>query len=177
MSWVAAENLRSVDRVLYDPTAGALTQIKQLGFENARQLLRYHVGELNRHYFYYWEVAQLVIGLFLFGVLLFGTDIGKYALAVPLMMLSLVALAHWAITPQVSSLGRSLDTLPTVARMQEETRFRAMHQVYGGIEIAKLLLALVLSGFLLATKRGTRRKVRKHEPDPSGKREIYGPTQ
>ena len=160
MAWVATENFRSVDRILHDPTGGAVAQMKQLGYDGVRQLLRYHVGELNRFYFYYWELAQLAIGLFLFGVLLFGTDVGKYTLALPLMMLLLVALAHWAITPYVSSFARSMELLPSSARIQDETRFRALHQAYGGIEVLKLLLGVVLAGFLVA-RRGNRRKLRK----------------
>jgi hypothetical protein len=173
MSWVAAENLRSVERTLHDPTASAIAQIKQLGYDNARQLLRYQAGESNRLYFHSWETVQLVLGLLLFGLLLFGTDSGKYTLIVPVLMLLLVALEHYAITPYVALLGRALEMLPGVAKAQDEARFRALHQAYGGIEIAKLLLGMGLSGVMVFTGRARRRKVHKPRPDPSGKRELY----
>jgi hypothetical protein len=160
MSWIATENFRSVDRMLHDPTAGAIAQMKQFGYDSVRQLLRYQVGELNRFYFYHWEMAQMAIGLLLFSILLFGTDAGKYTLALPLLMLLLVALAHWAITPNVASMGKSLDFLPASEHLREEVRFRTFHQAYGGVEILKLILGIVLAG-LLAVHRGTRRKLRK----------------
>lgn len=160
MTWIATENFRSVDRMLHDPTAGSVAQMKQFGYDGVRQLLRYQVGELNRFYFYHWEMAQMAIGLLLFGILLFGTDAGKYTISLPLLMLLLVALAHWAITPYVASMGKSLDFLPASERLREEVRFRALHQAYGGIEILKLILSFVLAG-LLVVHRGTRRKLRK----------------
>jgi hypothetical protein len=173
MSWVAAGNLSSVDRTLHDPTATAINQIKQLGFDNARQLLRFQAGELNRQYFQGWELVQLILGLLVFGLLLFATEAGKYTLAMPIVMLLLVALEHYAITPHIAMLGRALDMLPRLAKAQDEARFQALHQAYGAIEIAKLLLAMGLSAVMVYSGRSKRHKVRRHSPDPSGKREMY----
>jgi len=161
MSWVATENFLSVERLLHDPTAGAASQIKVLGYEQTRQLLRYQVSEQNRFYLSNWEVAELVMGLALFGVLLFGTDVGKYSLTLPLIMLLLVALAHWLITPRMVSLGRALDYMPSTAGAREEAGFSTLHRAYGVVEVAKLVLGLLLAG-ILAWRPLTRRKVREN---------------
>ena len=160
MAWVATENFRSVERLLHEPTAGAAAQIKQLGYEGVRQLLRYQVGEQNRFYFEHWEMMQLLLGVLLFGILLFGTKVGRYTLVLPLLMLMLVATTHWLITPQIITLGRSMEYLPTAAVQADENRFRAAHSAYGVIEAGKLVLATVLLG-VLVLRSGRSRKLGK----------------
>lgn len=149
MGWVAMESFRSVDRVLREPVALNTTQYQRLGHDAVRQLLRYQVSEQNRFLFERWELAQIVLGLFIFGLLLFGTSVGKIELAMPLLMLMLVAVSHWLIRPQILALGRFLDFLPASAPALEETRLRAMHTAYTVVELIKLGVGMVLSALLI----------------------------
>lgn len=162
MAWVAMESFHSVDRAMQDPAALSSAQFQKLGHAGVRQLLRHQVGEQNRFLFEHWEQAQLLIGIAIFGLLLFGTHVGKVELGLPLLMMLLVAVAHWLITPQIIALGRTLDFLPSLAPAHEETRLRAMHSAYTAIEVMKLLVGTVLAGLLSwrGSRRGTR--IRKH---------------
>lgn len=158
MGWVAAENFNSVERLLNDPAAGAAGAIKQLGYHEVRQFLRYQVAEQNRFYFEHWELTQMFLGTLIFGILLFATKSGRYTLALPLAMLTLVALAHFLITPRIASLGRLLDFMPSNTLALDEMRFRASHRTYAAIEAIKIALGVGLSAALVAS-RG-RRKLR-----------------
>lgn len=158
MGWVATENFKSVERLLNDPAAGAAGAIKQLGYHEVRQFLRYQVAEQNRFYFENWELMQMFLGTLIFGILLFATKSGRYTLVLPLVMLVLVMLTHFLITPRIISLGRLLDFMPSNSLALDEIRFHATHRVYAVIEGFKIALGLVLSGVLIA-HRG-RRKLR-----------------
>jgi len=149
MGWVAMESFRSVDRVLREPVALNTTQYQKLGHDAVRQLLRYQVSEQNRFLFERWELAQIALGLFIFGLLLFGTSVGKTELSMPLLMLVFVAVSHWLIRPQILALGRLLDFLPASAPALEETRLRAMHTAYTVIELLKLGVGMALSALLI----------------------------
>src|SRR5690349_8807513 len=68
---VATQNFYTVDRLLAaqpNPAFGAA--VNKLGAPEARDLLRYLSSELNRLYFQYWNVAQLLIGIFVLWMIL-----------------------------------------------------------------------------------------------------------
>ncbi len=158
MGWIAAENFKSVERLLNDPSANAAGAIKQLGYHEVRQFLRYQVAEQNRFYFENWELMQMFLGTLIFGILLFATKSGRYTLALPLGMLSLVMLTHFLITPRIIALGRLLDFMPSNTLALDEMRFQATHRVYGVVEAIKIVLGIVLSGVLVVHR--SRRKLR-----------------
>ncbi len=163
MGWVAMESFRSVDRAMKEPAALSTSQYQKLGPAAVRQLLRYQVSEQNRYLFSNWELAQLGLGLLIFGILLFGTSVGQIELGLPLVMLLVVAVSHWFLTPQMVALGRVLDFLPSGAPALEESRLRTLHNAYTVLEILKVGVGIVL-GSLLVWRR-TRRKGAPREVD------------
>lgn len=114
MAWVATENFRSVDRLLAKPSPAALLSLKTLGPAGARMLLRYQASEQNRWLFEAWGTVQLIGGSGFFLFLLFGTREGKYPLILVLVMLAVVLLQLFLLTPAMISLGRLVDFLPPV---------------------------------------------------------------
>lgn len=163
MGWVAMESFRSVDRAMKEPAALSTSQYQKLGPAAVRQLLRYQVSEQNRFLFSNWELAQIGLGVLIFGILLFGTSVGQIELALPLVMLLVVAVGHWFLTPQMVALGRVLDFLPAGAPALEESRLRALHNAYTVLEIVKVAVGIVLGSFLVW--RRTRRKGAPREVD------------
>jgi hypothetical protein len=152
-SVVATQNFRTVDRILLDPAAGAAPDLKTLGHESARMLLRWQAGEQNRRLFELWEAAQIVVGMAVLFVLLFGSTEGKYALALSLALLLIVALQRFLLTPAMVSLGRMIDFVPPDTRSPERVRFYVLHSGYAGLEILKIILCLLLAGKLLVHTR------------------------
>lgn len=162
MAWVATQNFRGVDRLLDQPNPIAkldfktLDTDKNLGPGTARLLLRYHVSEQNRFYFESWELAQIVLGTLLFFFLLFGTREDKYSLAGVLFLLVLVAVQRFALTPEITALGRTLDFVPQSADAGERSRFWMLHNAYSALELLKWIATVILVGRLVLGHRHRR---------------------
>lgn len=162
-AFVATRNFRTVDAVLQAPPPEGSKMIQKLGHDNARQLLRYLAGEENRGYFETWEIAQLGLGTALIGFLLFGVE--KRILAgLAGAMLVLTLFQHLKITPDLVWLGRSIDFVPPTVESHARAQFWRLHGIYGGIEVAKMLLAVTLAGLLFPMRR--RRLTKRVEIDP-----------
>ena len=153
MAWVASENFRSVDRLLSRPSPAALLSIKTLGPAGARMLLRYQIAEYNRWLFEAWGTIQLIGGAAFFLFLLFGTREGKYPLILVLVMLAIVVVQLFLLTPALISLGRLVDFVPPDQPSGERNRFWVLHSGYVITEILKWAVALLL-GARLARRRG-----------------------
>lgn len=163
LTFVATRNFRAVDAVLDAPPPDASKMIQTLGRPNARQLLRYLAGEENRSYFEAWELTQIVLGVALTGILLFGVENRRLA-SLAGAMLVLALFQHFKITPDMLWLGRSIDFVPAAAESQARDQFWKLHGIYSGIEVVKMLLALTVAGFLFPMRR---RRVRQRiEIDP-----------
>ena len=152
MLFVATENFKAVDRVLASSPQRAAAMLETLGPDDSRSLLRYLASEENRFYFQTWEIAQLVLGVALTGFLLFGMN-SRLLAGLAGAMVILAAFQHFTLTPEMISWGRLIDfqrpAVPTHAR----DMFWRLHGLYGGIEVVKLLMALVIAGLLLAGSR------------------------
>ena len=159
MAWIATENFRGVDRLLDQPNPLAklgfqtLENDRNLGAGAARLLLRYQVAEQNRYYFESWEIVQIVLGSLLFFFLLFGTREDKYSLAGVLLMLVLVAVQRFLLTPELTVLGRNLDFVPLADTSSERGRFWLLHNFYSVMELVKWAVGLFLAGRLVVGRR------------------------
>jgi len=159
LTFVATRNFRAVDAVLQAPPPEASKMIQTLGQQNARQLLRYLAGEENRSYFETWELTQIVIGIALTGILLFGVK-NRLLASLTGAMLILALFQHFKITPDMLWLGRSIDFVPPAVESQSRDQFWKLHGIYSGIEVVKMLLAVIGAGFLFPMRR---RRVRQRE--------------
>jgi hypothetical protein len=162
MAWVATENFRGVDRLLEQaaPVAHlqfqALDDPKAAGPGAARQLLRYQVSEQNRLYFECWEIAQLMLGGILFFFVLFATRENKFSLAAVLLMIVLVAVQRFVLTPQLTAIGRNLDFAGPASSTLATSQFWSYHNAYSAMEIFKWLLTVGLAVRLIAGRRHRR---------------------
>jgi hypothetical protein len=153
MAVVATENFHTVDRLLLAPSPAAAQELRSMGHDYARMLLRWQAGEQNRKLFETWETAQLVLGMGLFFVLLFGSTESKYSLGLSLLMLVIVIGQRFLLTPMIVSLGRLIDFVPPTVQSPERIKFGVLHSGYAGLEIAKCLLGLLLAGKLIIRSR------------------------
>ena len=150
MDMVATQNFRSVDRLLSAPPMQVAERIQALGgHDGARVFLRYQVSEQNRWYFQVWERVQIALGAVLFLVLAFGAGPKRLTLVLTLLMLAMVLVMHFFLTPEITRLGRTFDFAPTADR----SRFWTLHGMYSAGELIKLGLGIVLAvRLLLRTK-------------------------
>src|SRR5215203_4160783 len=108
MAWVATQNFRSVDRLLSHENPSATLRLNPLG-EEARAILRFQAAEQNRWYFRNWETVQLIVGSLFFFTMLFGSREDKFILLGALVLVLLVVLQRFFLTPEVTALGRMID--------------------------------------------------------------------
>lgn len=157
MDMVAIQNFRSVDRLLAAPSPQLAEQMKAMGgHDAARMLLRHQVAEQNRWYFETWERAQIGLGVALFLVLLFGAVADRWMLFFTLLMLTLVLIAHFALTPEITRLGRAIDFVPPSASSPDRARFWLLHGSYSASELIKLGAGIVLAVLLVRRRRSSR---------------------
>jgi hypothetical protein len=116
-------------------------------------LLRWEAGEQNRRLFEMWETGQIALGMAVLFVLLFGSTEGKYALALSLLLLVIVILQRFLLTPIMISLGRLIDFVPLTTRSPERIKFEVLHWGYTGLEITKGLMCCLLAAKLLIRTR------------------------
>lgn len=146
-AWAATVNFRTVDRLLGAATPEFKRVLEPLGREQGRMLLRHLVSEINRCYFRWWNLTQIVLGVAILG-LLFGTG-RRWPLLLVGLMLALVILYTLAITPTITNLGRSLDFAPRAAPPPELRRFWLYHGLYMALDLVKLGAGLALLVLLL----------------------------
>jgi len=141
MIMVATQNFRSVDRLLAAP-AGATSRIEQMGHDETRTFLRYHVSEQNRWYFETWEEVQLALAAALVAGAFRERKILRLVAAA---MLALLLLERLYLTPEIVRLGRMIDFVPQAASSPERDLFWKFHNAYSVVELTKLALGLFLS--------------------------------
>jgi len=143
MSVVATENFYTIDRLLAsraNPTFAAA--VDRLGAAEARDLLRYLSSELNRLYFQLWNGAQIVLGALALWLIANPAKTAKWGVAA---MLGIVALMLVYLTPQIVTLGRSLDFVPRDPAPPGLSRFWVLHAAYTSLEMLKLAIGLVVA--------------------------------
>lgn len=160
MAAVAMGSFGSVDRLLADPSMEASEYIKVLGDASARTLLRYLASEQNRSYFGMWELVQFGLGAALLVTMLSLTEGKKLLVSGVAVLLLMVAVEHFLLTPYLNVWGRAIDFVPPEAPSPERYRFRQFHTAYAWLEVVKALIILGLSTRLIALRSRRRTKSR-----------------
>ncbi len=174
MALVAYQNLREVDRLFSRENPSATLRLKQLGPE-ARTILRYEASEQNRRGISEWGVAQIIGGGLFFLVMLFGSREDKFLLSGILLMVLLAVLQRSLITPELTALGRALDFAPTGQHSVDQDSYQAVQIAYFGVEGAKGILALLLTGkMVFSRKRSGRSRDSRREFDRVDKSDYRG---
>jgi len=153
MDMVATQNFRSVDRLLAAPSPQLAERIQTMGgHDAARMLLRHQVAEQNRWYFETWEQIQIVLGVALV-LVLFGAGRDRWMLVLTILMVGIVLIMHFFLTPEITRLGRAIDFVPPGTSSADRTRFWTLHGAYSGSELMKLGLGIVLAALLIFRRK------------------------
>jgi hypothetical protein len=165
MTAVATTNFRLVDQLLDLPTVpAAAKQFQALGHNAARHLMRHQASEINRYFFEAWGLMQIVLGLSVLGVIVFGVRARATQLKIMLGLagfaLLLVFVNQFIITPTIIGVGRVLDFSEPGQFTAERSRFWNYHKAYSTLEVAKMLTCAALAALLLAGVGKRRRSTR-----------------
>lgn len=146
VSIVATENFYTVDRLLAQrATPGFNAIVDREGQPQARDFLRYLSSELNRRYFQMWNGAQLILGFLVAGLVRDQRRSIRWMVGAMLIATAAVG----AMTPQIVSLGRSLDFVPRDPPPPGMSTFWLLHGAYTSLEMIKLILGAVATTLLV----------------------------
>jgi hypothetical protein len=153
MALVATQNFYTIYRLLdARPNPAFATAIDKLGEPEARFLLMYLSSELNRLFFQVWGLIQIGIGILTlwFVVKIPGANMPKVLIV---CMLGISLLFAGVITPQIVSVGRSLDFVVRDPAPPQLRTFGLLHAVYTVLDGIKLILGVIVTGWLLRNKQ------------------------
>lgn len=153
MDVITRENFRAADRFLASASVQAVVQIHTLGHDNTRALMRSFASEQNRWSIEQWERVQIGTGLCLVLLLIFGSRPPKIPIGLSLLMLIVVLVFRFGLTPEITRLGRIVDFLPPGAPGSEQRSFAAMNNAYTILELAKLAMGFTMAAILLIRRR------------------------
>jgi len=160
MILVQVQNLRFTASLLTTASDQAVEVLKKTDpRQNVEMLMRYQAAEQNRRYSYVWEEAQVGLALILGGCLFLGTQRRIFPMMFCGLMLLMVIFEHLGVTPELVYRGRAADFPPGNTAYGAQTRVWALDQVYAWVEGTKLVLGVLLSGYLFIFRaRRTRRQ-------------------
>jgi hypothetical protein len=140
---VAAQNFFTIDRLLLESQNPEFqAAVARLGRPAARDLLRYLSAELNRLYFQLWNAAQVVVGAIVLALLARRPSAARARFAAAAMFASVLVMTLW-LTPEIISLGRTLDFVPREPIPAGLRRFGRLHASYLLLELAKLFVGIL----------------------------------
>lgn len=160
MFFVATQNFRNVDRLLRAPVGDAAQSLQRLGPESGRTLLRYQAAELNRFYFDWYALAQLVLAL-IFSLVFFVANPGRFALLLCGVLIAISGVQKAVLVPEIASLSRMLDFVPAGLEPGIRNRLNSYHAVFGAGEVVKVGALMVVAVRLLM--RTDQRSVRRRD--------------
>ena len=142
VSVVATQNFYTIDRLLADPGQPRFDDVvEQVGDDVARNFLRYLSSELNRLLFQYWNYAQFLIGGVAMWLVLRLPD--GASLKWPLgVMLAILVLLTFVVTPPIIAIGRGLDFVPRDPMPPTLATFGILHAAYTSLEMIKAAIGL-----------------------------------
>jgi hypothetical protein len=153
MDATAIANFHSVDRFLGDPGIPSAELIHNFGHGHTRTILRRAAGETNGWLFEQWEWIQLGVGLCLLLVLIYGSRPPKLLIGLCLVMILLVLVERFALTPEIVRLGRIIDFLPDDPKVPDRLTFGVYHGAYSAVDIIKLLVGFTIAGVLIVRRQ------------------------
>lgn len=146
----------SVDTTLKFRTPLVTYAIRMLGEGSVHDLLRYQVGEVNRHIFETWGLVQVVLGAAVFFLLLFFSHVRRLGLCISLLMMLMSVAVNWVLIPRIVETGRTIQVTQAAQAQAAADRFRALHTAFSTFEAAVAVLGIFLLILLLRRRKGSR---------------------
>jgi len=145
LMWFAAtKSFATVDRVLRTPDPQFIEATQGMAEGQTRVVLRHVASEINRAYFWGYGLAQVVVGGVLFLLLWREKPRDSLGFGVVAVMLGLVLILTFVITPMIAAVGRSIDFVPRNPPPSAMSRFWALHGAFTGLDGVKFLGGLGL---------------------------------
>jgi hypothetical protein len=149
VAWLEREDFQTIQDVLSQPDPAVAERVKVLGAHETYLLMGHVAAEQRQRTIRTWEDVQLLLGLGFFFFLLFGTREGKLSLALALLLVGMVLLERFLLTPEALSLARIAGFATGRAASGEEVRRMVLSSTHEGFEIAKWIVQATLTAVLV----------------------------
>jgi hypothetical protein len=149
VAWLERADFQTIQDVLSQPDPAVAERVKALGTHEAYLLMGHVASEQRQRTIRSWEDVQLVLGLGFFFFLLFGTREGKLPLAMALLLVGMVLLERFLLTPEALSLARIASFATGRAASAEAIRRMVLSSTHEGFEIVKWLVEAALAAVLV----------------------------
>lgn len=148
IGFVAAENFWIIDRLLLTSLHPAFHKdVGMLPAGEARALLRYVASEQNRFFFVWWGWAEALLGVILL-VMAAQSGSGRLLLGFGVMLI-IVAVGQFYLTPRLVEMGRTLDFVPRQPPPPNLATFGWLHAAYSVMDLIKLIIGGWMGWLLL----------------------------
>ena len=155
VAWLERGDFQTIGDVLAQPDDAVAERVKTLGAHETYLLMGRIAWEQRQRTTENWESIQMLVGMGFFFFMLFGTHQGKLPLGMGLLLVGIVALERFLLTPEVLSLGRAAGLAPSPALSGEDMRRTVLSSTHLGFEIAKWIVQAAL-GAVMIVRRGHR---------------------
>jgi hypothetical protein len=149
IAFISSQAYLNVDRFFANPPAQISKELDDVGPEVTRQILRYQAAQHIRHLSETWEVIQLGLGFALLATSSLTAHRSRIVIIGAALMVVIVLIMYFRLTPSMNALARSYDFLPPAAAIQERDAFNYQFVWYRVLEILKAGLGIVITGRLL----------------------------
>jgi hypothetical protein len=149
VAFISSQAFLNVDRFFGSPPAQISKEIDDIGPDVMRQILRYQASQHTRHLSETWEVMQLGLGSALLATSFLTAHRSRIVIFSTALMLLIVLVMYFRLTPIMNALARSYDFLPLTASSQERDAFSYYAVWYRVLDILKAALGVIVTGRLL----------------------------
>ena len=149
MAAVATENFFTITRLIEAKAHPQfVADLNKLGVSEMDFLLKYLSSELNRLFFQVWGLTQIAVGILALWFIGSLPNSGRSKWMV-VSMLGICLLFAALVTPQIVSVGRSLDFVVRDPAPPQMRTFGLLHATYTVLDGIKLILGAIVTVWLL----------------------------
>lgn len=161
MILIQTANLRFTSTLLSTSSDQATAFMKQgAPQQDFGLILKYQASEQNRRYTEIWEDTQFGLALTLAATMFLGTQRRIFPMVFCGLMLIMLLFEHVGVSPQLAYIGRETDFPPGSTNLGLLVRMYGLGQIYAWVEGSKLVLGVLLAGYLFIFRtRRTRKQV------------------
>ena len=141
-------NLHFTASLLATPSDQAAEFLKHGAQQDYALMMHYQAAEQNRRYEDIWEDVEFGLGAILAATLFLGTQRRIFPMAICGLMLVMLIFEHVGVTPSLGYRGRETDFPPGNAAVDALVRMYALGQIFAWVEGSKLVLGILLAGYL-----------------------------
>jgi hypothetical protein len=147
----ALQNLRLAGQMMNTAIPAAAEILQGAPRDKMTDLLHHFASEQYRYYFSVWGWLQLAALLGLAGLLYFATE-KRLLPQILCLVIFLLCVFQLAIHPELAYRGQEADFPPGSLSVPAEARHLVLLEIWGGVEVVKLLAGGALALFLFSYK-------------------------